>query len=399
MNRRKKVKYRHILRILIEKSHSFSHFLGKTTKRILFGVNIFFIILLYISILSWYVPPYKNIIPAYLGLGFIVLFVVCIAFLLLWIAILKKRPAFWNLLALVICYNPISTYFPIHFAVKTLPDDCIKIMTYNVKGFNWDRDESARDKPIFEYMANCNADIICMQEFVINNHQYNNNGIISIREIDKILKDFPYRSILRFGNAEGEYSFGIACYSKFPIQKTEEIPINSELSGGAVHDIKVNDFTIKLFNVHFESNKLTSEDKQLYWDFIGAQNSESFDKVSQNIHGKLGKAYIQRSLQAELVSEWINNQHKSPYTIVCGDFNDTPMSYVYKTVKGENLEDSFAESGMGQGITYNEQMFWFRIDYIMHSKNMKSYNSAVKKVKYSDHYPLMTYIQIEPQED
>lgn len=393
MNKRKKVKYRHVLRILVKKSHSFSHFLGRTTKRILFGVNILLIILLYISISAWYISPQQNIIPAYLGLGFIVLFALCIIFLLLWIILLKMKPTIWNIIALAICWNPVSIYFPLNFKVKTIPDNCIKIMTYNVKGFNWDRDESARDKPIFEYMANSGADIICMQEFVINNHQYNDKGVISIREIDKILKDYPYRSIIRFGNAEGEYSFGIACYSKYSIQKTEEIPINSELSGGAVHDIRINDQTIKLYNIHLESNKLTSEDKQLYRDFFGTRDTESFDKVSQNIQGKLGKAYIQRAMQAELIAEWIAEQ-EYPYTIVCGDFNDTPISYVYKTIKGNKLKDSFAESGMGQGITFNEQMFWFRIDYIMHSQNIKSHNSSVEKVKFSDHYPLTTHLQI-----
>lgn len=395
MNIIRKIKYRNILRILVERSQTFSRFLGKTTKHILFLINVLFIILLYLSISAWYIPPYDYIFTAYLGLGFIVIFAVCVGFLLFWLVLLKKKPIFLNIIALLICWNPISTYFPINFKSKDVPEGCIKIMTYNVKGFNWDRDESARDKPIFEYMANSNADIICMQEFVINNHQYNREGVISIREIDQILKDYPYRSILRFGKAEGEYSFGIACYSKFPILKTEEIPINSELSGGAVHDIKINDKIIKLFNVHLESNKLTSEDKQLYWDFIGAKNSESFDKVFQNINGKLGKAYVQRAIQADLISDWISKED-STHTIVCGDFNDTPMSYVYKKVRGSNLYDSFAETGMGQGITFNEHMFWFRIDYIMHSGNMKAYNSSIDKVMYSDHYPLTTYLQIDP---
>ena len=59
------------------------------------------------------------------------------------------------------------------------------------------------------------------------------------------------------------------------------------------------------------------------------------------------------------------------------------------------MTDAYAATGLGQGITYHENKFWFRIDYIMHSDEMKSYNCTVGNVKYSDHYPIMTYLQFK----
>ena len=43
----------------------------------------------------------------------------------------------------------------------------------------------------------------------------------------------------------------------------------------------------------------------------------------------------------------------------------------------------------------NENFFWFRIDNILHSANMKPINCTVDKVRYSDHYPLWCYLQLK----
>lgn len=80
--------------------------------------------------------------------------------------------------------------------------------------------------------------------------------------------------------------------------------------------------------------------------------------------------------------------------MVCGDFNDTPISYAHRTIQGP-LKDAYAASGRGVGVTYNENFFWFRIDNILHSANMKPINCTVDKVRYSDHYPLWCYLQLK----
>ena len=84
----------------------------------------------------------------------------------------------------------------------------------------------------------------------------------------------------------------------------------------------------------------------------------------------------------------------SDYTLVCGDFNDTPVSYVHRMIQGP-LTDAYAASGWGMGTTYNENFFWFRIDNILHSANLIPMNCTVDKVRYSDHYPLWCYLKME----
>ncbi len=83
--------------------------------------------------------------------------------------------------------------------------------------------------------------------------------------------------------------------------------------------------------------------------------------------------------------------------IICGDFNNTAYSYVYRKIKG-NLNDTFDEAGNGFGRTYDFQFFPVRIDYIFSDEaftvnGFKSYNE-----RYSDHYPIMATLLLKKQE-
>ena len=142
-----------------------------------------------------------------------------------------------------------------------------------------------------------------------------------------------------------------------------------------------------------ESFKLTMEDRTRYSSLIKSFSSDGLDDLKGAFEQKLGPAFRIRAKQAEAVSEEIKNA-KGDYVLVCGDFNDTPISYAHRTIQGD-LTDAFAESGRGMGITYNQNFFWFRIDNILHSPNMTSMNCSVDKVAYSDHYPLWCYLKLE----
>ncbi len=53
----------------------------------------------------------------------------------------------------------------------------------------------------------------------------------------------------------------------------------------------------------------------------------------------------------------------SPHpNILCGDFNDSPLSYAYHTI-AEGMKDAFVESGSGFERTYVGSMPSFRIDF------------------------------------
>lgn len=366
---------------------------GKYLKYTIFATNIIAIIILILSAFAWKIVPSKATIVAYLGLGFPIILLVNILYLLLWLVSFRWRYALVQLVAITVCWQPILTCFPIHTRtkMKDIPESSFKVLTYNTRAFNWARGEKAHNNEMIEYIANSGADIVCLQEFAVSSKK-TKNGIISEAEFNEIMKDYPYHQIIKLGSSRGTLVYGLACYSKFPITKASRLPLESSYNGSAMFELEINKKKVTLVNNHLESNRITAEDKQLYKEFFKNRDRETLGEVAMNIQTRLGAAYRIREDQAKIIRDIINKQAKeTDATIVCGDFNDAPISYAYHTIKGD-LVDSYASTGFGMGITYHENKFWFRIDFIMHSLGIQSYNCTVDKVKYSDHYPVWTYM-------
>jgi len=369
---------------------------SKGIKYTILITNIIALIFLFLSTRAQTIPPSQSIIIAFLGMGFPVLLFINILYLIFWIIFLQWKYIILSVVCLAICWSAISIYVPVNSKtdVKKIPENCLKFMTYNVRGFNWLTGDEARSNPIFEYITNSGADIICFQEFAVEKKK-NKKKIISLTEFDDIMKDYPYRTIIRLGDLDDTCIYGLACYSKYPIIKVARVPIESLFNGSAMYEIKVGRKSITIVNNHLESNRITLEDKELYKEFIVEKSRQKLDEVAISVQQRLAPAFRTREEQANIIASCIEQQlPRTDAMIVCGDFNDHPMSYTYNKIKG-NMVDSFAASGRGMGISYHENGFWFRIDFIMHTQNIHSYNSFVDKVKYSDHYPLYSYLFID----
>jgi endonuclease/exonuclease/phosphatase family metal-dependent hydrolase len=79
--------------------------------------------------------------------------------------------------------------------------------------------------------------------------------------------------------------------------------------------------------------------------------------------------------------------------IVCGDFNNTAYSYVYKEIKGD-LQDAFVEAGNGFGRTFNFKFFPIRIDFILADQSFDINAFKTFDVELSDQYPIMANVKL-----
>ena len=80
--------------------------------------------------------------------------------------------------------------------------------------------------------------------------------------------------------------------------------------------------------------------------------------------------------------------------IVCGDFNDTPLSYTHRVISN-GLIDCFVETGNGPGVSYNRSKMYVRIDNILCTPDFKPYACKVDdSIKNSDHYPIMCWLKL-----
>lgn len=366
----------------------------RVLKYLIFGTNVVALLLLIGSVSAWDVAPSKFIGFSYLGLLFPIILVINIAYLLLWLFTRNWKLVLVSTLVLLYCINPISTYFPYHFGErKSSSSDTLRVMTYNVMAFNWYLRHNGVVNPVFRFVRKVNADVVCMQEYMVD--RQSGGSVATNKQVKQLLKNYPYYSVVELPASNSHSIYGLACYSKYPIVKTEKIPYSATtFNGSAIFRIKVKGKTISVINNHLESNKITSQDKQLYHNFLKTKDSEMIEGVINNIKSKLKPAFTQREAQAELLATYIEKERsQTDGIIVCGDFNDTPISYTYNTVKG-NLLDAFVQRGKGVGITYHRNKFLFRIDYIFHDKNMRTYRVKVPRVKFSDHYPVVADIEL-----
>jgi endonuclease/exonuclease/phosphatase family metal-dependent hydrolase len=347
--------------------------------------NVLTALLLIASAFSDRVPPEKSLLFSYLGLLFPFICLLNVFFIVYWLLFRRWKYSLIGVITFIICWQSVRSYFPLHFNSEPVSGETIiKVLTYNVMVFAYkDHTEKSPNK-IIDYIAGSGADIVCMQEYYFHK---SGKGLTAAK-LNKALDMYPYRSVILANNS----SWGLAVYSKYPISNSRRINYKSKNNTSSIHEIDINGKKLTLINNHLESFKLTMEDKTRYSDFIRGVGAETFDGLKGTIQQKLGSAYLIRAKQARAIAKEIQ-QAEGDYLLVCGDFNDTPVSYAHRTIQGA-LSDAFAGSGRGLGVTYNQNFFWFRIDNILHSSNMQPLKCRVDKVKYSDHYPLWCYFKL-----
>ena len=237
--------------------------------------------------------------------------------------------------------------------------------------------------PILSYLVNSKADIICLQEY----NAAQNKKYLTEADIKKALKAYPYYSVRRQNRSDVQ----LACFSKYPILSVSPIDYESTYNGSVKYVLAVNNDTVALINNHLESNKLTKEDRGMYEDMIKDPNAKKVKTGLRQLVKKLAEASAIRASQADSVNKAIT-ESKYPTIIACGDFNDGSISYTHRILT-QKLDDAFTQSGKGLGISYNQNKFYFRIDNILISPNLKAYNCTVdRSIKASDHYPIWCHI-------
>ena len=351
--------------------------------------------LLFTGLFLWvayspYIQPVSHPALACLGLTFPIFLFIEVAFLLFWLLIQQYKAALIALLGLLLGYGPIRTYLPIRMSSDEVPEGSFKLLSYNIMGFDGCKRVKGGN-PVLDYLLESQADILCLQEYVTMNHPYLSQG-----DVDKVLSPhYPYPRICSVCDRPG-FGNQIALYSKFPILSGRSVLSKGSANGFAVFELVVQGDTLTLIGCHLESNKLTAEDKAVYTDMLKDPEKEKVKSGLRLLVSKLAEATALRAPQADAVAAEVAAARHRPL-IVWGDFNDSPISYTHRTIS-QGLKDAFVESGSGFGISYNQNHFYFRIDNILASPELKSYRCEVDRhIDASDHYPIACWLKREPQ--
>lgn len=336
------------------------------------------------SLLTPYINPTLFPLLPFLGLGFPVLVVLNLAFTIFWF--FQHKNWFWASLAILALSLPYQRkIFSINLLTTDIPKQAsnIRLMSYNVRLFdlynpNFKSARATRDS-IFQYFKMENPDILCIQEYYEQGKPSTFNTIDSINTI----MQNPEAHKKGIQIPRNRQTFGLATFSKLPIINRGHVQHKGAYGNNENYciyvDIVKNKDTIRIYNVHLQSIKLeTNYNTKSMKDKVVKKTKSGF----KTAYRKLKKAFTIRAMQSEAVSKHIEN---SPYpSVVCGDFNDTPMSYTYHIFENK-LIDAFRNTSIGFGSTYIGMLPAGRIDYIFHSNTLSSANFKIQEEELSDH--------------
>ncbi|MCK8481446.1 endonuclease/exonuclease/phosphatase family protein [Psychroserpens algicola] len=335
----------------------------KGFEKLMFVVNSLMAFALLLSYLLPYLEPKQFAFLSVLSLAVPFLILVNLLFVLYWLLKTKKQ-LILSILVLAIGYSYVFSLYK--FSASKNVDDLqnFSVMNYNVRlfnAFNWIDDPNLKQN-ISSFISEKRPDILCMQEY---------------RPDDDIVLNgyFKYEEL-----SGKKVKNGQAIYTRFPIINSGSIEFPNTSNNAIFADIVKNTDTIRIYNVHLQSSGIDP-------------TSEKFTKEnSENLFKRVSSTFKMQQSQTEL---FLSHKAQCPYQmIICGDFNNTAYSYVYKEIKGD-LKDAFVEAGNGFGRTYDFKFFPVRIDFVLVDNGFDTNSFKTYDVKYSDHYPVMAKVKLK----
>ena len=338
-------------------------------KNILRWLNLMLVVITLLAYLSPFINPVQLWPFSFLGLAYPVLLLSNILFIVFW---LWRRNKYFLYSATCILVG--LGYFSGLIGFN-LPDNSannrneISVMTYNVAGLrNYNGDKESEKSKMMDFegiMEDENIpDILCIQEGAQNN----------VRKIVQQKFNYPFYFKEK----------GTLIFSKYKFSDSGVIPFENTSNSCIWGDLEMPGGTLRVYAVHLQSNWLAPAALRVVEE--GDPRKKELWRAVGEVMRLYKRAATRRANQAKMVAA---HMAESPHPVIlCGDLNDTPVSYVYQ-VLSKNLKDSFCEKGLGFDFTYAGKIPGLRIDYVLTDKQFEILEHQVPQLELSDHYPVL----------
>ena len=344
-----------------------------------------------VAAMSWLcclVSPVNAPVLQFFGIAFWPIFAFNVIVLVL-LAIVRSKKAFLSLLALLVS---LPGLFKSYSFGKTSEEDGIKVMSYNVHIFQDIANKINAEsfvQDIVDMVRSESPDVLCLQEF---------SSYISQKSRVYCMKKFAAEVGFEhiYYNDENNNLGRNVIFSNYPLKVlSSNLSSNSNNVNGIMVEVDAGDKgRFAIADVHLLSFKIT--DKEIEELLADNGDSDVTRQKGMSLFNKMTYAFQQR---AENVADMLSSMPKTDVpVIVCGDFNDTPVSYVCQTMTKAGFYDAFIKAGHGIGATYLGKLPGFRIDYIWINKSVKALKFSKIDFKGSDHYPIMMRFQANDKE-
>ncbi len=340
-----------------------------------------------VFLLALLAPFSEHWFPAIVGLFYPYLLILNVGWVIIWL-LLKPQYALLPIILLILTFPFSNRIFSLSIGGnQASSNQKLHVMSYNVFNFdlyNWSNNMASRNQ-MMELIGDENPDILCLQEFYTEDQG-------KFRNIEKISNEYnyPYHYFHKTYTARQTDHWGVITFSKYPIVQSDYVDYsNSEAHVALYTDVVVNEDTIRVFNTHLQSNHFASEDHKFMEQFSIEQNATDV-RSFLNIFRKLIHGHQKRKSQAWQLRQALD---ESPHPLIlCGDFNDTPISFTYQYLS-QRLNDPFISAGNGFGQTFQGPIPLLRIDYILFAPMFRIMDYRIIKKDYSDHYPVSSRVK------
>ena len=335
------------------------------------------VVLLWGCVAATYFSPERWPWTGVLTLGF-PFFVAAVLLTGLLVLLFARRFWYIPLVGLAACGASLRTYYPVNFH-RDIPEGALKVLSYNTHGFGSRATDDEGRNLVAEYIRTSGADIVCTQE----------NSFGPGSAFDSLMNAIcvpPMRWDTVYVNGN---TYGL--FTHFPVVSKRKI--FDEGYNGVVEFrlLLAPKDTLIVLNCHLQSMMLSQEDRDSYHDLV-KDPTENTEATSRRLFSKISQAASIRAEQVEILANYLASL-RGRNIILCGDFNDTPVSYTHRRIVSCGLNDAFTRSGNGLGRSFNRDAIVVRIDNILHSDHWKPYGATVdNSIDASDHYPIFTYL-------
>ncbi len=345
-------------------------------------IRLLAVVLAFALLLSAYggrVDPVVWTWPSMLTLALPVVSIAAIVMMAL-LAIFKQwRAAVVLLGALLLSWPTMRLISPFNIGhPESDPDKTqLKVLTMNVTEFNWSDGDSPSKN--MRYILDQDADIVVIQEGLV---YFSFEQLKTVKPMLKELYEkYPYRK-------KEFYDVGII--SKYPFTEVKSEALSRDTLNYFIKawDVEAPGGDLRVVNMHLSSLRFTLNDSQV----IESMNVPSDRKMRiRSVAHKIGNGFISHSRQAKAVRQLLDETPGD--VLVMGDMNDTPGSFAYRTVSGEDMRDAWADSGFGPIYTFHAHHLYVKIDHILYRGDMKVLSCHRDKAGESDHYPLVAVFE------
>lgn len=360
-------------------------FFGKMIVFILAFLAVIGVIAMALSVINAYINPQDFIWTTVFGLAFweILIFnaVVFLLLLMMW-----SNKIWISVVALLIAIPGISKSFS--FGSKKKSDDSIRIMSYNVHLFQHidkETDKETFANQVMDMVREQAPDILCCQEFF----GYK-SGMTRPQCIEDFAENVGFQYV--YYNRKNNYA-GNVIFSKYPITKVaEDSGFGKENTYGVMVSVDAGEKgKFHVANVHLMSYMITDKEIEILTN--STERQDKLDTIGKSVLHKLKYAFQRRSDELQEVLEGMPPVDGP--IIMCGDFNEPPLSYNYRQMRKAGFIDTFTKAGFGIKPTYAGKLPLLRIDYVWANDKVKPLGFERYKYKASDHYPIMLDFKIQ----